>query len=87
MAYQFTNEGKIFLKIFSRFLKENHCFSKYQKALAASPRSRSLKIIQYCNNWNYDIIDKTLVWRATKEGFDFWENLDRQFSKLCGKIC
>ena len=85
MAYQFTDKGKIFLKIFSRFLKENHCFSNYQKALAASPRP--LKIIQYCNNWDDYIIDNTLVWRTTKEGFDFWENLDRQFRKLCGKIC
>lgn len=85
MAYQLTDKGKIFFKLFSRFLKENHCFSNYQKALAASPRS--LKIIQSCNNWNSYIIDKTLVWRATKEGFDFWENLDRQFCKLCGKIC
>ena len=85
MAYQFTNEGKIFLKIFSRFLKENHCFSNYQKALTGT--LCLLKIIQYCNNWNPNIIAGTLIWCATKEGYDFWHNLDKLFKKLCGKIC
>ena len=84
MECQLTDKGKIFLKFFLRFLKENHCFGKYQRAFNAEYEGyRSNDFIKkQCEHCNYGIIDNSFIWSNTKEGHDYWWNLNNEFMNL-----
>ena len=83
MESQLTDKGKIFLKFFLRFLKENHCFGKYQRALFETKNYRDNNFIKrQCENCNFCIIDSSFIWADTKEGIDYWCNLNYEFRKL-----
>ena len=83
MECQLTDKGKIFLKFFLRFLKENHCFSKYQRALFEAQNYRANDFIKrQCESCNYGIIDHSFTWSDTKEGDSYWCNLNYEFINL-----
>ena len=83
MECQFSDKGKIFLKFFLRFLKEHHCFSKYQRALFEAKNYRDNNFIKrQCEICNFGIIDNSFIWSDTKEGHDYWSNLNYEFRKL-----
>lgn len=84
---ELSPKGRIFLQIFLRFLKENNCFYKYKKAFENYKRANKLdRFILSCNNLSSRIVDKTLYWAETDEGFDYWENVNAQFEELCVRI-
>ena len=72
-----NDKGRSFLKFFLRFLKENHCFGKYQRALFDRSNYRANDFIKKeCENCNYGIIDHSCTWTDTKEGHRYWCNLN-----------
>ena len=82
MECQLTDKGKIFLKFFLRFLKENHCFGKYQRALFETKNYRDNNFIKrQCENCNFGIISNSFIWSDTKEGIDYWRHLNNEFIK------
>ena len=83
MAYQLTDKSKIFLKFFLRFLKEHHCFGKYQRALFEAKDYRANDFIKrQCEICNFFITENSFSWSDTKEGIDYWRNLNYEFRKL-----
>ena len=83
MECQFSDKGKIFLKFFLRFLKENHCFGKYQRALFTSKNYRSNDFIKrQCESCYFEIINNSFIWSDTKEGDSYWRHLNYEFRKL-----
>ena len=84
MECQLTDKGKIFLKFFLRFLKENHCFGKYQRAFNAEYDGYGANnfIKRQCENCNYGIIGNSFSWSNTKEGHSYWKHLNNKFRKL-----
>ena len=83
MACQLTDKGKIFLKFFLRFLKEHHCFGKYQRALFEAKDYRANDFIKRrCEDWYFGIIGNSFSWSNTKEGHDYWSNLNNEFINL-----
>ena len=83
MECQLTDKGKIFLKFFLRFLKENHCFGKYQRALFEAKNYRANNFIKrQCEDCNFDIINRSFTWSDTKEGDSYWRHLDNEFINL-----
>ena len=78
-----NDKGRSFLKFFLRFLKENHCFGKYQRALFERSNYRANDFIKKeCENCNYGIIDHSFIWSDTKEGHRYWCNLNNEFRSL-----
>ena len=78
-----NDKGRSFLKFFLRFLKENHCFGKYQRALFERSNYRANDFIKNeCENCNYGIIGNSFSWSNTKEGHDYWSNLNNEFINL-----
>jgi hypothetical protein len=83
MECQLTDKGKIFLKFFLRFLKENHCFGKYQRALFEAKNYRANNFIKrQCEDCNFEIINRSFTWSDTKEGDSYWRHLDNEFINL-----
>ena len=79
-----NDKGRSFLKFFLRFLKENHCFGKYLRAFNAEYEDyRSNDFIKrQCESCNYGIIDNSFIWSDTREGHDYWSNLNNEFRSL-----
>lgn len=85
--FQLTDEGKKFLQLFLRFLKENNYFYNYKKYFKGyKAASKFEKLILCCNNLSPRVVDKTLYWTGTDEGFDYWENVNAQFEELYVRI-
>lgn len=87
---QLTKQGKIFLQLFLRFLKQNKCFYEYRKAFAEMYEIRKVnslsKLTSCCNKLSPDIVDRTLYWAETAEGFNYWEDVNAQFKDLCYRL-
>lgn len=80
-------KGKIFLQIFLRFLKENNYFCNYKKAFEGDKAANKFgKLISCCNNLSSCVVDKTLYWTGTDEGYDYWATVHWQFHTLCSII-
>ena len=65
---------------FIQFLKDNGALEKFKDNLNA-PFAKYLK-----NHLNKDIIDKALIWDETKEGFNFWADLDNKWRRICRSL-
>lgn len=82
-----TPKGKIFLQIFLRFLKENDYFYNYKKYFKGYKAvSKFERLILCCNNFSPRVVDKTLHWTETDEGFDYWAYVHCQFQTLWSLI-
>lgn len=80
-------KGKNNLRLFFRFLKENHCFNNYQKAFYSSKRNNCIQSFQdFCNNNVNLILLVSFVWGETEEGFDFWQNIHIRFITLLSQL-
>jgi hypothetical protein len=62
------------LKLFTAFLKLNNAYERYFINLRNSRRKNDFfeVIISYTNI----AIDRTLVWRDTNEGWEFWNDIN-----------
>lgn len=82
-----TPKGKNNLKLFFRFLKENHCFTNYQKAFINSKHNNIQSFQDFCNNNNVNLVLLvSFVWGETEEGFDFWQNIHIRFNLLVNQL-
>lgn len=85
--FQLTDEGKNFLQLFLRFLKEYNYFYNYKKAYEKCKAANEFDhLIVSCNCLSPNIISNTLYWDETAEGFDYWRHANAQFKELCTHI-
>lgn len=84
---ELTPKGKNNLRLFFRFLKENHCFNNYQKAFYSSKRNNCIHSFQNFFNTNINLIlSVSFVWVETEEGYDFWNNIHKRFISLLNQL-
>lgn len=82
--FQLTDEGKKFLQIFLRFLKEHNYFYNYKEAFENYKAANKFdRFILSCNSLLPNIIDRTLYWAGTAEGSDYWLHVHKEFMELC----
>ena len=75
-----NDKQKCFCRFFLRFLKENHCFGKYQRALFEAKNYRANDFIKrQCEDCNSEIINNSFTWSDTKEGHYYWKYLNNEF--------
>lgn len=80
-------DTETFTKIFLRFLKENHCFGKYQIALSKAYKERAnIKFHELLIRKAEKIIDDSFIWSDTKEGYNYWYVLSNKFKNICRSI-
>jgi len=68
-----------------RLLKDNQCFDQYVRNVAYSQKCGTDEL-QFTDYMQYlttippqDFLFKPFLWRATKQGDDFWRNLNKQW--------
>lgn len=83
-------KGKNNLRLFFRFLEENHCFTNYQKAFINSKhnniQSFQTSFPDFCNTNINLILLVSFVWGETEEGFDFWDKIHKRFITLLNQL-
>ena len=80
-------DTETFTKIFLRFLKENHCFSKYQRALFEAYKERAnIKFHELLIRETEKIINDSFIWAHTREGHNYWQFLNYKFKNICRSI-
>lgn len=78
-----SKKGNAYLKLFTRYLKQHHCFGSFQKALFKQNGYNSNKRLKnYCEACNFRIIDYAFKWLSTAEGHDYWSRLNFSFQTL-----
>ena len=83
---ELSQKGKNSLKLFFRFLKENHCFSNYQKAFNSATHDSMKTFQDICNDNIGLILLMSFQWKKTEEGFDFWQNIHIRFNLLVNQL-
>ena len=58
--------------IFIRFLKDNNCYTQYQRNL-----KKYLSIVKKFDKLHYVIA--AFTWSETKEGIEFWNDIDMKW--------
>lgn len=66
-----------FESFFIRFLKDNDCFLKFFRNVEKQKRMNEYRRAIF-NNY-MTIIDYTLCWQRTDEGFEFWKQKNMEF--------
>lgn len=79
-------KGKNNLRLFFRFLKENHCFNNFQKAFTNSKHNNIQSFQNFCNTNVNLILLVSFVWGETEEGYDFWNNIHKRFITLLNQL-
>lgn len=71
---------------FFRFLKENKCAHEYFKNFFKRHEHIKYNELAFRNHFSQfelrDIIDFSFKWRETRQGHDYWENLN-DYYKVC----
>lgn len=81
-----TPKGKNNLRLFFRFLKENHCFYKYLKAFHSCKHNDVQSFQNFCNTQIDLILSASFVWGETEEGYYFWINIHKRFITLIRQL-
>jgi len=69
---------------FTKFLKENRCYSKFVKNLQLRPIDTEYKFY-IVNSDLSNPIDGAFHWEETPEGHYFWENIRNKWNKKRGR--
>lgn len=81
-----TPKGKKNLKLFFRFLKENHCFNNYRKAFDSSHHDNMQLFQDACNCNICLMLPISFTWDKTEEGYNFWYNIHQSFLSLTNQL-
>lgn len=71
-------------RLFTAFLKLNNAYERYFVNLHKS--KREYVFTEAITVFPYHVIDRTLVWRDTNEGWDFWNEINKKCKDFFTKI-
>ena len=75
---------KLSKKKFIRFLKQNNAYEQFMFAFRKQNALRNKKGLYFKNYSNAEplkYVDYAFVWDNTKEGWEYWANLDKEWKK------
>ena len=79
-------------KLFFKFLKQEKILNTYiNNAQQCCLKRYNITLIKYINDtinngYHEELVNWTLEWRKTYEGFDFWNELDDKWRDIVDKL-